>query len=64
MIIYKVVILQISYNYTEENIKEHLYGYFKSKDMAEQICHNAKKNFENDSNYFYLEHITEIFVQE
>ena len=36
MLVYRVIVLQVPYNYKQENIEEYFYGYFKNYEDAKK----------------------------
>lgn len=64
MLVYKVIVLQIPYDYKNKDIKEHLCGYFrKYEDMMEERS-KAIKHFRDSDEYFYKVHVQNIMVKE
>jgi hypothetical protein len=64
MLVYRVIVLQVPYNYKQENIKEYFYGCFKNYEDAKKEYENAVAHFKDDDNYFYKGHIQTIQVKD
>lgn len=64
MEIYRVVVLQVPYNYKNEKIEEYFYGCFKNYENAEKAYKDAIARFQDNDKYFYKGHIQTIYVND